>query len=91
MEFLFGTLCLIALVVCYFFLGIFLKFILSWWLLILGLPIAIFFGFKYGLIGSVIALFSFCMLLSLNNTWQDCRFFLFLEKVLDRIFNFSDD
>ena len=90
MEFLFGTLCLIALVFCYFFLGILLKFIVGWWLLILGSPIAIFFGFKYGLIGSVIALLSFCILLGLTNAWQDCRLFLFLEKVLDRIFNLSD-
>ena len=90
MEFLYGTLCLIVLVFCYFFIGIILKFIVGWWILIVGIPITIYLGFKYGLIGSIVALFSLGIFLGLNNLWHDCRLFLYFEKVLDKIFYMSD-
>ncbi len=90
MEFLLVVIGLIMLVVFYFFLGVFFKFVVGWWILIFGTPITFFIGFRYGWVGALVAFFSFCVLLSANNSWHDCKLFLFLEKKLDKIFYMSD-
>lgn len=90
MEFLVVLLGIIALVVLYFCFGIFVKFMLAWWILALGTPILIGIGFAMGWIGAFVAIFGFFALLNANNKWHESESYLALAKKVDAAFYLSD-
>lgn len=90
MEFLLLALGIIALVIGYFCFGIFVKFMLAWWILTLGIPVLLAIGLGLGWVGAVIAIFGFIALLGANNRWHECELYLALERKVDNAFYLSD-
>lgn len=80
---------LVALVL-YFCFGIALKFLVSWWILLLGTPVLIGVGFLGGCIGAVVALVGFGLLLHANNSWSGSQAYRRIEKQLDKAFCLGD-
>ena len=90
MEFLLLLLGIVVLVVGYFCLGIFVKFLLAWWILTLGIPIFLAVGIAFGWLGAIAAVVGLVALLVANNDWQGSELYLALERKVDRAFYFSD-
>lgn len=90
MEFALIALVVVLLVAAYFFLGVLLKFILGWWILVLGIPALIMIAFTQGWVGAATAFIGFFVLLYTNNHWQGTSIYVALERVIDRIFSLAD-
>lgn len=76
MELLLIVAGVVALAVFYFSLGILLKFLVAWWVLLFGAPILLAVGLFLGWAGAIGALIgSFC-LLHLNNKWMGSDLYL---------------
>jgi hypothetical protein len=89
-EFLLVLLGIIVLVVGYFCIGIFVKFLLAWWILAIGVPALLVIGFAFGWAGAIASIIGFAVLLNLNNHWHECELYLAIERKVDRTFYLSD-
>jgi Zn-dependent protease with chaperone function len=81
---------IVGLVVLYFFLGVALKFLWGWWILIVATPLSIYVGVAFGWWGAIGGIAGFCIALSVNNEWHDTRFYLAVSGTIDRAFYFKD-
>ncbi len=90
MEFVLIVAGALILIVAYFCIGIFAKFVLGWWMMIVGLPVLAVAAFAFGWIGAVAALLGFFALLSANNTWQGSTLYITIEHKIDRAFYYGD-
>jgi len=90
MELFLVILIVIALFVGYFCLGIFVKFIVGWWILTFGTPMLLIIGLGFGWFGAIVAISGFIVLLFINNRWHDTEFYLSLERKIDKAFYLSD-
>lgn len=90
MEFLLVALGLLVLVAAYFCLGIFIKFMLEWWILALGVPLLLVVALTLGWVGAAIAVIGFVILLNLNSWWQGTGIYLAIERKVDGAFYLSD-
>jgi hypothetical protein len=90
MEFVLIVGGLLLLVAAYFLIGALTKFLLGWWIMLLGVPILAIVGLVLGWTGAIVALAGFCLLLIANNHWQGCGLYLWLEQKVDKAFYFSD-
>lgn len=80
----------IALAVLYFCFGIALKFLVAWWILLLGTPALIGIGLAYGWVGAVVAIVGFFFLVQANNSWSGSAAYLKIEKYVDKAFYLAD-
>ena len=78
------------LVVLYFCLGVALKFIWGWWILIVGTPLCIYIGVAYGLVGAIAGIIGFFVAISANNEWHDSQQYLVISNKIDKGFYFND-
>ena len=90
MEFILILAGIIILVLGYFFLGIFIKFIVAWWMLILGSPLLLVIGFNLGWSGAIFAIFGLFVLMVMNDKWHNHKLYLSLERKIDKAFYLSD-
>jgi hypothetical protein len=90
MEFIIGLLGIIGLVALYFCFGIFVKFILAWWITVLGVPILIGVGFLMGWPGAIAVILGLAVLSHVNNKWHESELYLTLESKVDAVFYLSD-
>jgi hypothetical protein len=90
MEFIIAIVALVVLGATYFCLGVILKFLLSWWILVFGAPILLIIGVSMGWMGLIVVVLGLAFLLKTNNRWHDNRLYLVLERKVDRAFYFSD-
>ena len=90
MEFVIIVLGLAALITIYFCFGIFVKFMLAWWILVIGTPITIIVGFGFGWFGALIAIGGFLFLLDANNKWHSSERYTSMAKKVDKAFYLSD-
>jgi hypothetical protein len=90
MEILLIALGIAALVAAYFCLGIALKFIWGWWLLVVGIPILLTIGLAIGWVGALVAIIGFFVLLEANNQWHGSELYLAIERRIDGAFHLSD-
>lgn len=90
MEFFWAVLGIVALVVAYFCFGIAVKFLLGWWILVLGTPVLFIVGIALGWIGTIVVIAGLITLIAANNRWHDSKLYLALEQKVDRAFYLSD-
>lgn len=90
MELVIVLLGIIAIVALYFCLGVFIKFMLGWWMLALGTPILLVIGFTMGWIGAIVAVVGFIALLIANDEWHGSGSYVALAKKVDAAFYLAD-
>lgn len=90
MELLLVVLGIIALVIGYFCFGIFVKFLLAWWILAFGIPVLLAIGLALGWVGAIAAIVGLFLLIGANNRWHDSELYLALERKVDNAFYLSD-
>ena len=81
---------IIGLVVLYFCLGIALKFIWGWWILVIATPSCVYIGVAYGWWGAIGGVVGFCIALAANNEWHDSKPYLAVSARIDKGFYFKD-
>ncbi len=81
---------LIAAVVFYFCVGIALRFLWEWWVLVISTPTLAAIGLFSGWVGAAIALALWLYTVSLNNDWHSKPLYFAGAEWIDRKFNFSD-
>lgn len=80
----------LTLIVGYFCVGLLLKFLLEWWILVFGIPSMLVVGFAMGWVGAIVAVIGFFWLLNANNEWHSSGYYLRIVKRLDDAFYLSD-
>lgn len=79
-----------GLFILYFSFGIALRFIWSWWIILIALPICLYSGFVYGWVGAVMAFVGFFVVVSANNEWQNSKLYIKVGEKIDKMFYFED-
>lgn len=79
-----------GLVALYFSLGIVLKFLLDWWIMIIAIPLCIYVGIAFEWSGAIGSLVGFVLALGGNNEWHSTRLYLAISKKIDKMFYFKD-
>jgi hypothetical protein len=90
MEFTIIIVGIVLLIVSYFAFGIFLKFIWSWFPLIVGLISGVVIGFKGGWISAIVGLIVLVSSIGVTNSWQSASLYLRFEDFIENKFYFKD-
>lgn len=80
----------VALVTAYFCLGILVRFLWEWWILVVSTPLFAVVGFQSGWAGAAIAFFAWLYTIKANNDWHSKPVYFSVAEWIDRRFNFSD-
>ncbi|MBY3483306.1 hypothetical protein EHI45_13555 [Rhizobium leguminosarum] len=83
------SICICA-VVLYFCVGIVIRFVWEWWILVISTPTLVALGLLSGWIGAFIALIAWFYTVSANNDWHSKPAYFAGASWIDRKFNFSD-
>jgi ABC-type multidrug transport system permease subunit len=90
MEFIVVVAGLLFCILLYFCVGIALRFVWEWWILLISTPLLVASAVLYGWIGAVLSLILWFFSLTANNSWHSNAVYLKGSQWLDRTFNFSD-
>jgi hypothetical protein len=90
MELLAVIALLVASVALYFFLGVALKFLWGWWILLVAIPVCLFIGIKFGWWGAIGGFVGFLIAVTANNEWHDTKPYLAVSGRIDKAFYFKD-
>ncbi|ESX28545.1 hypothetical protein X765_16750 [Mesorhizobium sp. LSHC440B00] len=90
MEFIGVVVGIILLISVYFCVGITLRFIWEWWILVMSTPSLFAAALLYGWIGALVSISLWAWTLTLNNSWHSSAVYFRGADWLDRRFNFKD-